>query len=207
MLTYGPAQGSTQPLLHAWRVWANISAIRCTSLLRPESRARGSPRLKGEYLPDLSVPAEDPATDWCSEEKRNVEVASARTAVWYGTGLPAVPLRSALIRDLGRSLRPKLSSLHRSRCRSRADHLVVRQAVANGSDLTRSTSTARKVRDTEAMVGEEKSIRRIVPVLLSLFLCLRSSPTSGCNNERRATSGDRLGTTRFIRPSPTLWRW
>jgi hypothetical protein len=29
MRTYGPAEGSTQPLLHAWRVWVNVNAIRC----------------------------------------------------------------------------------------------------------------------------------------------------------------------------------
>src|SRR5215208_2262442 len=66
----------------------------------------GRPRLKGERLPNLSVVAGDPATEWTpitvsnwyGKEKRTVEVASA-TAVWYSTGLPAVPLRWVLIRD------------------------------------------------------------------------------------------------------------
>src|SRR5215217_2328160 len=29
MRTYGPAEGLTQPLLHAWRLWVNINATRC----------------------------------------------------------------------------------------------------------------------------------------------------------------------------------
>ena len=66
----------------------------------------GRPRLKGERLPNLSAVAEDPATDWTpmtlahwyGEGERAVEVVS-ETAVWYSTGLPAVPLRWVLIRD------------------------------------------------------------------------------------------------------------
>jgi hypothetical protein len=66
----------------------------------------GRPRLKGERLPNLSLVAGDPATEWAlitvanwyGKEKRSVEVVSA-TAVWYSTGLPAVPLRWVLIRD------------------------------------------------------------------------------------------------------------
>ncbi len=66
----------------------------------------GRPRLKGERLPNLSVVAEDPSTvwaaatvdDWYGSGERTVEVASA-TAVWYSTGLPAVPLRWVLVRD------------------------------------------------------------------------------------------------------------
>jgi hypothetical protein len=66
----------------------------------------GRPRLKGERLPNLSVVAEDPKTvwrptkiaDWYGSEDRTVEIASA-TAVWYSTGLPAVPIRWVLIRD------------------------------------------------------------------------------------------------------------
>src|SRR5215217_6102321 len=66
----------------------------------------GRPRLKGERLPNLSVVAEDPTTDWTpimvaywyGREQRTVEVFSA-TAIWYSSGLPAVPLRWVLIRD------------------------------------------------------------------------------------------------------------
>jgi hypothetical protein len=66
----------------------------------------GRPRLKGERLPNLSVVAKDPSTvwvpatveDWYGSGERTVEVASA-TAVWYSTGLPAVPIRWVLVRD------------------------------------------------------------------------------------------------------------
>jgi hypothetical protein len=67
---------------------------------------RGRPRLKGERLPDLSAVAEDPNTvwkptkiaNWYGSGERTVEIAS-ETAVWYSTGLFAVPLRWVLIRD------------------------------------------------------------------------------------------------------------
>ena len=66
----------------------------------------GRPRLKGARLPNLSAVAEDPATvwqpitvaGWYGEGERTVEVVSG-TAVWHSTGLPAVPLRWALVRD------------------------------------------------------------------------------------------------------------
>jgi hypothetical protein len=66
----------------------------------------GRPRIKGERLPNLSVVAEDPTTvwkptkiaNWYGSGDRTVEIAS-QTAVWYSTGLPAVPVRWVLIRD------------------------------------------------------------------------------------------------------------
>ncbi len=71
-------------------------------------RQRGRPRLKGARLPNLSVAAEDPRTvweptkiaNWYGSEERTVEIAS-QTAVWYSTGLLAVPVRWVLIRDPG----------------------------------------------------------------------------------------------------------
>jgi hypothetical protein len=66
----------------------------------------GRPRLKGERLPNLSVVAQDPRTvwkptkiaNWYGSEERMVEVSS-QTAVWYSTGLFAVPIRWVLVRD------------------------------------------------------------------------------------------------------------
>ena len=66
----------------------------------------GRPRLKGERLPNLSAVAEDPNTvwkpttlaNWYGESERTVEIAS-ETAVWYSTGLFAVPIRWVLIHD------------------------------------------------------------------------------------------------------------
>jgi hypothetical protein len=64
------------------------------------------PRIKGERLPNLSEVVEDPVTawepteiaNWYGSEQRTVEIAS-QTAVWYSTGLPAVPVRWVLVRD------------------------------------------------------------------------------------------------------------
>jgi hypothetical protein len=66
----------------------------------------GRPRLKGERLPNLSEVAQDSATvwkptmiaKWYGSGERMVEIAS-QTAVWYSTGLFAVPVRWILIRD------------------------------------------------------------------------------------------------------------
>jgi len=66
----------------------------------------GRPRLKGSRLPNLSVVGEDPKTawtpltvsDWYGGTQRVVEIVSD-SAIWYSTGLPAVPVRWVLIRD------------------------------------------------------------------------------------------------------------
>jgi DDE superfamily endonuclease len=66
----------------------------------------GRPRLKGERLPNLSAVVENPSTawtkievaDWYGKGERIVEVTSA-TAVWYSTGLFAVPIRWVMVRD------------------------------------------------------------------------------------------------------------
>jgi hypothetical protein len=66
----------------------------------------GRPRIKGERLPNLSEVAQDSTTvwktttiaNWYGSGERMVEVAS-NTAVWYSTGLFAVPVRWVLIRD------------------------------------------------------------------------------------------------------------
>ena len=66
----------------------------------------GRPRLKGERLPNLSMVAEDQNTiwkaimvaNWYGGRERIVEVVSER-AIWYSTGLPAVPVRWVLVRD------------------------------------------------------------------------------------------------------------
>jgi len=66
----------------------------------------GRPRLKGERLPNLSAVAEDLKTvwkpitiaNWYGSGERMVEITS-ETAVWYSTGLFAVPVRWVLIRD------------------------------------------------------------------------------------------------------------
>ncbi len=75
---------------------------------------RGRPRIKGERLPNLSVVAEDPNTvwkpatiaNWYGSGERMVEIAS-ETAVWYSTGLFAVPVRWVLIRHPEGGFKPQ----------------------------------------------------------------------------------------------------
>jgi hypothetical protein len=74
----------------------------------------GRPRLKGERLPNLCVVAEDSSTgwkpimvaNWYGKQNRTIEIVS-KTALWYSTGLPAVPLRWVLIRDPQEEFQPQ----------------------------------------------------------------------------------------------------
>ena len=66
----------------------------------------GRPRRKGARQPTLQQRLDDPTTpwqalivdDWYGAGPCTVEIYS-QTALWYHTGLPAVPLRFVLIRD------------------------------------------------------------------------------------------------------------
>jgi hypothetical protein len=74
----------------------------------------GRPRLKGERLRNLSEVVEDPTTvwtpitvaSWYGGAERTVEIVSG-SAMWYSTGLPAVPLRWVLIRDPHEEFQPQ----------------------------------------------------------------------------------------------------
>jgi hypothetical protein len=75
---------------------------------------KGRPRRKGVRLPTLNGVLANPQTqwtrvkvaDWYGEGEREVEFTSA-TAVWYHTGLPAVPIRWVLLRDPLDKFRPQ----------------------------------------------------------------------------------------------------
>jgi hypothetical protein len=118
----------------------------------------GRPRLKGERLPNLSVVAENPSTvwtpamvdNWYGSGERTVEVASA-TAVWYSTGLPAVPICWVTGARPARRVRHPGPVVHRSWCQARADPTVVRLALADRDDLSGSAS-ASGCRDAKAVV-------------------------------------------------------
>ena len=102
-------------LLHRCRTLSRpvsfITRLRLDAALYEPAPARrpgqiGRPRLKGERLPNLCVVAEaantvwklTTITNWYGERERMVEIAS-KTAVWYSTGLFAVPVRWVLVRD------------------------------------------------------------------------------------------------------------
>jgi hypothetical protein len=74
---------------------------------------RGAPRKKGARQPSLAQRLADPATGWEAATvawygggTRQVALASG-TAVWYHPGLPVVPLRWVLVRDLAGTLEPR----------------------------------------------------------------------------------------------------
>jgi hypothetical protein len=68
--------------------------------------AMGRPRKKGQRLPTLETVAEDQPTrwkrftvqQWYGEKQRMIEITS-KTAVWYHTGQPPLPIRWVIVRD------------------------------------------------------------------------------------------------------------
>ena len=68
--------------------------------------ARGRPRKKGKRLPTLETVAQDKNTrwkrltvqEWYGEKKRMIEITS-KTAVWFHSGQPALPIRWVIVRD------------------------------------------------------------------------------------------------------------
>ena len=79
----------------------------------PSYSGKGRPRKKGQRLPTPQQMMDNPATTWIrlslpwyGQPKRTIDIASA-TAVWYHTGLPAVPIRFVLIRDVLGKFKPQ----------------------------------------------------------------------------------------------------
>jgi hypothetical protein len=74
--------------------------------VKPTPGAMGRPRKKGQRLPLLETVAEDKHTrwkrlivqQWYGEKKRMIEITS-KTAVWYHSGHPPLPIRWLLVRD------------------------------------------------------------------------------------------------------------
>lgn len=67
---------------------------------------RGRPRKKGERLPTLAAVAADKQTrwkrltvqEWYGEKKRMIEITS-KTAIWFHSGQPPLPIRWVIVRD------------------------------------------------------------------------------------------------------------
>lgn len=73
----------------------------------------GRPRVKGEELPKLGEVLSDPKTEWQSVKvkwydgtEQSMEVTSG-TGVWYRIGLPVLPVRWVLTRDLEGEREPR----------------------------------------------------------------------------------------------------
>src|SRR5579864_3316153 len=72
----------------------------------PAYSGKGRPRKKGKRLPTPQQRVDDPTTQWIrlpfvwyNHQLRDIEI-SCHQAVWYHTGLPPVPIRFVLIRDV-----------------------------------------------------------------------------------------------------------
>lgn len=79
-----------------------------------QPRQMGRPRLKGKRLPTLATVLTHSSTEWQSvtiehwygDKPCTVEYAS-NTALWYHTGLPALPIRWVLVRDPNGKFEPQ----------------------------------------------------------------------------------------------------
>jgi len=170
---------------------------------------RGRPRLKGERLPNLSVVAEDPRTvwkpikiaDWYGSGDRTVEIAS-ETAVWYSTGLFAVPIRWVLIRDPEGAF--KAQALLCTDLDADPEQIV--SWFVMRWQLEVSFQEARRHLGFETQrQWSEMAIRRTTPALLGLFSLIALLVDRQMT--QAVAPGRRPGTTSGIPPSPTLWRW
>jgi DDE superfamily endonuclease len=164
----------------------------------------GRPRLKGERLANLSVVAEDPSTawtpavvdNWYGSGERTVEVASA-TAVWYSTGLPAVPIRWVLVRDPQGAF-PTQALL----CTDLAaqPEQILRWFVLRWQMETTFQEARRHLGVETQRQWSEMAIRRTTPALLALF-----SLVSLFAHQRMMQSMDPVRRAAWYRkPSPTF---
>jgi hypothetical protein len=171
----------------------------------------GRPRIKGERLPNVSEVAEDPKTvwkpttiaNWYGSEDRTVEVSS-KTAVWYSTGLPAVPVRWVLIRDPRGAFKPQAllcTDLD-------ADPKKILSCFVMRWQLEVTFQEVRRHLGLETQrQWSDMVIRRTTPALL--WVCSRWSPCSPMGGwcRQQAPSGRRPGTVRGIPPSPMRSPW
>src|SRR5215212_1819266 len=172
----------------------------------------GRQRLKGKRLPNLSVVAEDPSVrwrsvvvaEWYGAEERTVEVVS-NTALWYSTGLPAVPLRWVLIRDPRQEFRTQ--ALLCTDLGTEPERII--------SWFVRRWQMEATFQEVRPRLGSLRprgiGLRRLFGAPLRRCWAFspwsRSSPTDKWRKQARAPSAERLGTTNLVRRSLMRWRW
>jgi hypothetical protein len=79
-----------------------------------QPKQKGARRKKGQRLPTLAQRLADAKTpwtrvtlaNWYGERRRTIEITSS-TAVWYHSGMPALPIRWVLIRDPKGKFKPQ----------------------------------------------------------------------------------------------------
>lgn len=140
---------------------------------QPTPGAMGRPRKKGPRLPTLETIAEDKHThwkrltvqQWYGEKKRMIEITS-KTAVWYHTGHPPLPIRWVLVRDPKQIFKTQaLLSTDPSVSAKQIVHWFVRRWQVE--------VTFHEIRTHLGVETQRQwadlSILRITPALLSLF--------------------------------------
>ena len=155
----------------------------------------GRPRLKGSRLPNLSEIAEDPDTiwepitvaNWYGKARRSVEVV-CRTAVWYSTGLPVVPLRWVLIRDPHEEFETR--ALLCTDLDAQPERIISWFVRRWQIEATFQEVRSRLGFETQRQ-WSDSAIRRSAPALLSLFsivalLAHRLAPSRSAGMVRRA---------------------
>jgi hypothetical protein len=137
-----------------------------------EAGKRGAPRKKGERQPSLTERLADPKTawervtlDWYGRTRRTVELASG-TAVWYHGGLPVVPLRWVLIRDVAGKFKPQalLSTDQSVSAQQIVEWFVLRWQL----EVTFEEARAHLGVETQRQ-WSDLAIVRTTPALLALF--------------------------------------
>jgi DDE superfamily endonuclease len=154
----------------------------------------GRPRLKGERLANLSVAAEDPdagwepitIAGWYGGQGRVVEVLSG-TAVWYSTGLPAVPIRWVLISDPQEEFRTQ--ALLCTDLDAAPERIISWFVMRWQMEATFQEARQRLGFETQRH-WSELAIRRTAPALLGLFslvtLLAHRQMAQGTGTARRA---------------------
>src|SRR5215217_2097094 len=133
----------------------------------------GRPRLKGERLPNLSMVAQEQNTiwkairlaNWYGARERIVEVVSDR-AIWYSTGLPAVPVRWVLVRDPHEEF--KTQALLCTDLDAKPEQIISWFVRRWQLEATFQEARQRLGFETQRH-WSEKAIRRSAPALLALF--------------------------------------
>jgi len=137
-----------------------------------EQGKKGAPRKKGARQPPLFERLVDPKTDWqrvnlawYGRTTRSVELASG-TAVWYHAGLPVVPIRWVLIRDVAGKFEPQalLSTDLSLSARQIVEWFVLRWQL----EVTFEEARAHLGVETQRQ-WSDLAIVRTTPVLLALF--------------------------------------
>lgn len=138
----------------------------------PPYQGKGRPRKKGKGLPTPQQVLQDPHTHWTrltlpwySQSQRELDIATF-TAVWFHYGLPAVPIRYVLIRDVAGKFEPQALL-------STDPTLTTEQILACFLRRWQMEPTFQHVRTHLGVETQrqwsDKAIARTTPTLLGLF--------------------------------------